>query len=110
MTTRAVNRSAAQWTEIIAQYQAGQETERAFCERQGFKLGTFRKWRYQLTKANRPARRARSKPGFVQVSAQAPLPNAYLTIHSTGGVRIDCPLQMGVESIASLALAVQDER
>ena len=56
MVSKAVNRNAAQWAEIIAQYQAGQETELAFCERQGFKLGTFRKWRYQFTKTNEPAK------------------------------------------------------
>lgn len=112
MGTRAVNRNRAQWSEIIAQYQAGQESEQAFCDRLGFKLHTFRKWRYQLAKGGGAQSRQTKGSGFVRVSAPASAASvtACLTIHGIGAVRIDCPLNMDVESIARLARAVQDGR
>ena len=54
-------RSAAEWSEIVAQYLAGAESEEAFCQRHDLSRATFRKWRYRNTPGRAAAVAARPR-------------------------------------------------
>lgn len=112
MTSKAVNRSAAQWAQIMTQYHGGAESEQELCERLGVKLGTFRKWCYRHAKDSGQSTPSAKQSGFVQIRAPQLLTSssAMLTIHAPGAVRIDCPASLGIEDIARLARAVHNER
>jgi hypothetical protein len=56
-----VQRSAAQWGEIIARYRQSGLGRRQFCEQEGLTLRTFEKW------YGRVRRSESSKGGFVEV-------------------------------------------
>jgi transposase-like protein len=44
-------RSAAQWRALVREYEASGLSQRAFCQRRGLVVGTFRQWRRQLASA-----------------------------------------------------------
>jgi hypothetical protein len=46
-----VQRSAAQWSEIIARYRQSGLGSRQFCEQEGLTLGTFEKWYSRLRRS-----------------------------------------------------------
>jgi hypothetical protein len=58
-----VQRSAAQWSEIIARYRQSGMGSRAFCEQEGLTLRTFEKWYGRIRRSET------SKGKFVEVSA-----------------------------------------
>jgi len=58
-----VQRSAAQWGEIIARYRQSGLGSRQFCEAEGLGVRTFEKWE------RRQRRAERSKGQFVEVKA-----------------------------------------
>jgi hypothetical protein len=58
-----VQRSAAQWSEIIARYRQSGLGSRQFCEEEGLVLRTFEKWQRRL-------RRSETRKGkFLEVPA-----------------------------------------
>ena len=58
-----VQRSAAQWSEIIARYRQSGMGSRQFCEVEGLRLGTFEKWYRRQRSVER------GKGQFVEVKA-----------------------------------------
>lgn len=111
MVQRADRRSAAEWSQIAAEFDACSESEQAYCERLGLVRATFHKW-YRiaqgLSKPRTPRRRL-SPARFVQVAIPSPQRvRELLTVHA-GEVRIDCPASLGIESIARLVKAVRGE-
>ena len=61
MSNGQVQRSAGQWSEIIARYRQSGLGSRQFCEQEGLTLRTFEKWYGRI-------RRSESSPGkFVEV-------------------------------------------
>jgi hypothetical protein len=115
MVQRAARRSAAEWSQIVAEFDPAREAEQAFCDRRGLLWVTFHKW-YRVAQGlskPRSRRRRSSLPArFVQVSI--PTSTAHrigdvLTVHA-GDVRIECPVSLGIESIAQLVKAVRHER
>ena len=58
-----IQRSAAQWSEIIARYRQSGLGSRQFCEEEGLTLRTFEKWQRRL-------RRSETRKGkFIEVSS-----------------------------------------
>ncbi len=112
MVQRAERNGAAQWAQIVAEFDSSTDTERSFCERRGLLLVTFHKW-FRITKGlskPRARRRRPSPPRFVQVAmpTQAPPIGQMLTLHA-GDVRIECPAGMGIDSVARLVRAVRHD-
>ena len=58
-----VQRSAAQWSELIARYRQSGMGSRQFCEEEGLTLRTFAKWYRRLRRSET------SKGQFVEVKA-----------------------------------------
>lgn len=112
MVQRAARRSAAEWAQIVAEFDPAIETEQAFCERRGLLWVTFHKWSRVTRGLCKPrVSRRRSTPArFVQVSIPTPQRiRELLTVHA-GEVRIECPASLGIELIAQLVKAVRHER
>jgi hypothetical protein len=63
ITNGQVQRSAAQWSEIIARYRQSGMGSRQFCEQEGLTLRTFEKW------YGRMRRSETSKGQFVEVKS-----------------------------------------
>ena len=49
---RAQRRTAAEWAEIITEYEQTGGCQKAFAETRGLKLASFRQWLYKLRRAN----------------------------------------------------------
>ncbi len=118
MVQRAERRSAAEWSQIVAEFKAGSETGQAFCDRLGLHRVTFGKWcriTLGLSKPRQAYRRpspARFVPVTIPTPPAFPTPPANrerLTVYA-GDVRIECPMGLGVESIAQLVKALRHER
>jgi hypothetical protein len=58
-----VQRSAVQWSEIIARYRQSGLGSRQFCEAEGLTLGTFEKWYRRIRRSEA------GKGKFVEVQA-----------------------------------------
>ncbi len=112
MVQRAARRAAAEWSQIVAEFKAGSETAQAFCDRLGLHRVTFGKWcriTQGLSKPRQAYRRS-SATRFVPVTiATPPAIRERLTVYA-GDVRIECPIGLGVESIAQLVKALRHER
>jgi len=107
---RSPRKSAAQWAELVSEYQLGTETEREFCERHAIKLVTLRKWRYHFTPAKRPSAQ-RSQPSFIKANVSAscaPQQSAVLCIGHD--IRLECPASYDISELATLALALHHGR
>lgn len=110
---RSVRKSAAQWAELVGEYSAGSESERDFCKRLSIKLVTLRKWRYRFQSNHKPAKTTLPS-GFVQVNlpvhevAASHISSAVLCIGND--IRLECPANFNVASLARLALAVHHGR
>lgn len=86
-------RSRAQWRALVVGYEASGLSQRAFCERRGVALSTFRHWREQLAQdpgdvhtAALPA--VRLVP--VQLVAEPAVPaGSGIALLAGGGVRIE---------------------
>jgi len=107
---RTPRKSADQWAALIAEYDAGSENEREFCQRHGFKLVTLRKWRYHF-KSPRKQRSTASRSPFVKVDVHtARVPQESAVLHIGQDIRLECPASYDVSSLAQLALAVHHGR
>jgi hypothetical protein len=83
ITNGQVQRSAAQWSEIIARYRQSGMGSRQFCEQEGLTLRTFEKW------CGRVRRSETSKGKFVEV--KSPLGTAgpwVVEVELPSGVRL----------------------
>jgi hypothetical protein len=74
-----VQRSAAQWGEIIARYRQSGMGSRQFCEAEGLTLRTFEKW-YRRQRSGE-----RGKGQFVEVNAPS------LAVGSPWAVEVELP-------------------
>ena len=95
-------RTADEWQALIEAYLASGLTQKAFCERQGISFHRFRH-RYQRSPLFRGKRR-RTRTGFQQVRvprAESTTTRTW-TVHCGGQVRIDCPANTPVDTIARL--------
>jgi hypothetical protein len=112
MVQRAERRSAAEWSQIVAEFKAGSETAQVFCDRLGLHPVTFGKW-CRITLGLSKPRQAYRRPSAARfVAVTIPTPPAIrerLTVYA-GDVRIECPMGLGVESIAQLVKALRHER
>jgi hypothetical protein len=108
MSMRRPWRSAAQWEELVGEFDGSNETQREFCERKGLGVSTFRKWR-QRESASRGPGPAFKEVGFVELTPGMATPSG-ITLHVGQALRIECPQGMSVESIAKLARSIVDGR
>jgi hypothetical protein len=78
-----VQRSAAQWREIIARYRQSGLAMKEFCAQEGLTFRTFEEWE------RRQRRAERSKGQFVEVSAPRVPPNPWaVEVELPNGVRL----------------------
>ena len=104
-------RSASEWAALVSEFQASGEPEAVFCERKGLALGTFRKWRYeQGVRSDGRRRTAKQRSDFIQLVPSSASRTGGVIVHVGGGVHIECPGHMDIESVAQLVRAVRDER
>ncbi len=107
---RSPRKSAAQWAELVSEYQSGSQDEREFCEQRGIKLVTLRKWRYHYTPP-KSSHTTQSQSSFVKANlspSRAPRATAVLCIGQD--IRLECPASYDVSELAQLALAVHHGR
>jgi hypothetical protein len=83
MSNGHIQRSAAQWSEIIARYRQSGMGSRQFCEEEGLTLRTFAKWYHRL-------RRSETRKGqFVEVKAPPVTPSPWaVEVELPHGVRV----------------------
>jgi hypothetical protein len=78
-----IQRSAAQWSEIMARYRQSGMGSRQFCEEEGLALRTFAKWYRRLRRGET------SKGQFVEVKAPTVTPSAWaVEVELPHGVRL----------------------
>lgn len=83
MNNGQVQRSAAQWSEIMARYRQSGMGSRQFCEEEGLTLRTFEKWERRLR------RREASQGQFVEVRAPGVAPSPWaVEVEFPTGVRL----------------------
>jgi hypothetical protein len=105
-------RSAAEWAELIAQYNAGHESDAVFCERHDVSFATFRKWKYRYAPHRSASARSPTpdRTGFIELTAVKSPSRSSIRIELGGGLSIECPLEMEPTAIAQLIKAIGDER
>jgi len=107
---RSPRRSAAQWAELVSEYQTGSENEREFCEQRGIKLVTLRKWRYHFTPA-KPSNTPQLQSAFVKANVSPSRASQAAAVLCIGqDLRLECPASYDVSELAQLALAVHHGR
>jgi len=109
--------SPAEWDAVFVRYLASGQTQRTFCSTNDVPYDAFR---VRYRKSERFAGKRRGAPaatnaprtgtGFVAVRSRpsavgsvAAAAATAVTIRIEGGVAIECPLLIGIETIASLA-------
>jgi hypothetical protein len=102
MLSRSPRRSAEQWSAIIADYQAGTESDTEYCQRLKLNFHTFRKRKYAHT--------GKSVPAFHEVKVASDSTSHVITVHACDGVRIEMPISMDMNAVAQLVRALQHER
>ena len=105
---RNARRTAAEWSSIVEEFRASEESEDAFCERKGLVVGTFRKWRWR-----RGAPQATSQDktgGFVRVVSPPTRTERAVVVDVGGGIRIECSSAVSMLSVATLVRAIRDGR
>ncbi|MGI9303384.1 MAG: IS66 family insertion sequence element accessory protein TnpA [Gammaproteobacteria bacterium] len=107
---QAPRKSAARWAELVGEFQQGDETEREFCQRHGFLLSTFRKWRYRYNRTAPTAAPGRQRSAFVKVTRSATTGSAPIVVRIGNAITLECPATLDMESIAQLARAVHHGR
>ena len=107
---RSAQRSAEEWSSLVASYQSGEEDEGVFCARHGMKVSTFRKWRYRMGgkqtyvgAATAPLQRT----DFIEVVPSASSGGETITLRLGDDVRMDYPMSGGMETLARLVLALR---
>ena len=113
MVHRSARRSAAEWSQLVADFDKSGQGQQEFCQSRGVVWVTFRKWwRVVHGLSQRKPSRARSGASVpsrfvpVSISPPAPLPlpsrgrsGDVLSMY-VGDVRIECPMSLGMDSIA----------
>ena len=87
MSTRRTRRSAAQWTELVREFDATEETQSEFCERKNLGVSTFRKWR-QRQASIQSSGPASHGAGFVDVTPHRAI-TSVITVHIGSELRIN---------------------
>jgi len=109
MSTRSARRSAEQWFGLISQFQASGESAEDFCRTRSLVPSTFERWRGRYAGVRR-RRRSRQEPGPGFVPVLTPLRLAGVVVQVGSDVRIECPAQMDIDTLAQLVRAVRDGR
>ena len=106
---KSAYRSSAQWTKLIAEYNAGTESEREFCERYDMKLSLLRKWRYRF-KSQSKQHVKKEKPAFAKVNVTTTLrikmDRDAAVLHIGSDFRLKCPASFDISALAQFALEV----
>ena len=105
--TRKQRRSAAQWAQLVAAYESSDLSKSRYCHEVGIGESTLDKWRRRLKGDARDLDGVRPS-AFVRVNRD---PDAErVVVQGANGVRILCPMSIGIESITAIAKALNDER
>ena len=100
-------RSAAQWAELISEYQGSSETEQQFCQRHEVNFNTFRKWKYRQSTVPAQPQMSAPRSDFVEVLTP-PRRQESLRIELSGDIVIECPAGMALVEVARLVGALRD--
>ena len=101
MTVRAQSRKAAEWAQLIAEFEQGDVSVAEFCQARELKLGTFRMWMYR---ARKQSRAKSGKPSFSEVASVArrdPRGSGACTIR-TGNVEVEFDTLPAPEYLAAI--------
>jgi len=107
--SRAPHRPASEWQSIIAEFNAGADSEREFCAKRDIKLVTLRKWRYHFkVDLKRTADKKHSGSGFAKVQVrprtdESPV-HTGVTLRLGSDIRLECPSSFDASALARLAL------
>ena len=105
MTTRRAYRTAAQWAELIEQFNNSNEPEAEFCQRLSVNALTFRKHRYAANAASK-----RAAGAFVPVQVAMPTATtSSVHVHLRNGVRLELAVNTDPTCVAHLVKALQNE-
>ncbi len=96
-----------QWTQRIKDWESSGVTQRAYCEREGLKYGTFDYWRRQIRSAG-AAVKPKTKPAsakrltLVPVHLSGQALSASMRLHSPGGWQLELSGTVDTLWLASL--------
>jgi len=105
MTTNP-RKTPTQWAEIVASFHASGLTQREFCDRHGIGSSTLDKWKRRVAES---APGQTSPASFIRVHPISDAENTTVTLQTDNGLRVLCPLSIGIDTIAALTRAIGHE-
>lgn len=96
-----------QWTQRIKDWESSGVTQRAYCEREGLKYGTFDYWHRQI-RSSGAAVRPRTTPASTKCLTLVPVHlsgqalSESMRLHSPGGWQLALPVTVDAAWLASL--------
>lgn len=98
---RRKNRSEAEWAALVTEFQGSGLSQLAFCEQRGVNVYSFRR-RYQRSEQFAGKRRQTSAAAFTELPPPRSTPPVGIVVRVAEQVRIECPPQMDMASVAEL--------
>jgi hypothetical protein len=106
--TKRTNRTDAEWEALVREFNASGLTQVAFCKQHGVSVHSFRR-RYQRSEQFTGKRRPRQRAAFTELRVSHPTAAPVTVVRVGEHVRIECPAQMDVASIARLVRSLSDD-
>ena len=102
--TKRKNRTKDDWTTLFTAFNASELTQTAFCKRHGINYHSFRH-RDQSSPQFVVKRRQAPKEAFaeMEIPSRSSASSSGLVMHVGERVRIECPSDISLESIAAVA-------
>ena len=104
--TRNQRRTAAQWAQIIAEFENCGQSKSQYCREHGIGVSTLDNWRRRLANAQTIS----PGPGFVQIHRHNDADQVQVRLQTGNGVTLLCPVSMGLDAIAELSKRIGHER
>jgi hypothetical protein len=105
---KRTNRTDEEWHALVTEFKASGLTQAAFCEQRGVSVYSFRR-HYQRSAQFAGKRRRRQRTAFSEVTLPRTAAPPVTVVRVGERVRIECPPQMDVASIARLVRGLSDE-
>ncbi len=100
MPSRRPRRSPQRWTELIAEFRAGNEDEIAFCKRHQLGFHSFRKHKYAANAVRR--RIAKTTPSFKEIVVEPRGLRDFITVRSPSGLVLELPSSTDANTVVNL--------
>jgi len=92
------------WTELVAEYERGTLTQRAFCEQHSLALSSFARWRRRVL-----GERADAPPAFVRVSLAEERAVDRAESLSAHALRVTLPSGVRIDGVSATNVALLAE-